>query len=380
MKCDIIIPVWNHLEHTKNCIEHIARNTRYPYRLIIIDNASSDGTGRYLEDLKKNNAFDMQIITNGENAGFVRAVNQGLRSSDSPYVCIMNNDTTPAPGWLENMIEFAESHKDAGFMNPQCARAPGSTLEEHAKKLAENNRGKYMEMNQCFGFCLLAKREVIDKIGYMDESFGMGCYDDTDYSMRAHKAGYRCVSVHSAYVHHIHSVSFRTLGNRRLLEKEGERQYLKKWPRHLRAGVALSINGLTEDDDVKNILKAVLFLAREWCWVNFWIFGDVEENKRRINDLSGAIGMPLHQNIKFNYMEGSFKGLNLLVRLLERAFGTRRRKRYDMVFLDDEKSAAFLKLFRFIHGTLIRSINIAEDPVPGIREDLSRIRGMERVS
>ena len=52
MKCDIIIPVWNQLEYTRNCIENIFCTTSYPYRLILIDNGSDEETGAYLGSVK----------------------------------------------------------------------------------------------------------------------------------------------------------------------------------------------------------------------------------------------------------------------------------------------------------------------------------------
>ncbi|MCX5686631.1 MAG: glycosyltransferase, partial [Candidatus Omnitrophica bacterium] len=112
MKCDIIIPVWNQKDITKDCIDSIARNTKYPYCLILIDNASDNDTKRYLEGVRDNNALDVILIRNEKNLGFVKAVNQGLKASSAPYICIFNNDTVTTPGWLEEMVEFAEAHKD----------------------------------------------------------------------------------------------------------------------------------------------------------------------------------------------------------------------------------------------------------------------------
>ena len=108
MKCDIIVPVWNEPERTASCVEHIFENTRYPYRLILIDNASEPETRNYLEGLKKSRKAEVIIIRNNENLGFVKAVNQGLKLSEGPYVCILNNDTLPGAGWLAELVEFAE--------------------------------------------------------------------------------------------------------------------------------------------------------------------------------------------------------------------------------------------------------------------------------
>ena len=110
--CDIIIPVWNQPDITKNCLEAIKDNTGYPYKLILIDNGSDNETRLYLDGLARNHHPEVRVIRNEQNLGFVKAVNQGLRTSSTPYICIMNNDTLPAPGWLEGLVEFAELNKD----------------------------------------------------------------------------------------------------------------------------------------------------------------------------------------------------------------------------------------------------------------------------
>ena len=352
MKCDIIIPVWNQLEATRECVEKIIRSTTYPYRLILVDNGSDAETKLYLEGLKNRGMPEIFLIRNEKNLGYVKAVNQGLRISDAPHVCLMNNDTIPGIGWLENLIKFSGKHRDVGLMNPLCDGHQALTIDEYAKKVGEN-ADRYMEMNQCFGFCTLVKREVIEKIGYLDETFGMGGYDDTDYSMRAFKAGYRCASVHSSYVYHKQHVSFKAMGAKDSFTLKGQKEYLKKWPKHLRVGITLFSVPKTEDAEIEDALKAVLFLAREWCWVNFWVFGDEAENRRRLDIAAGRIGMPLHQNIKYNFMPRTFANFQTLVRLIERAFGTKKRKKYDAIFADNTKTASFLNLFYPIHTTKV---------------------------
>jgi hypothetical protein len=202
----------------------------------------------------------------------------------------------------------------------------------------------------------------------------MGCYDDTDYSMRAGIAGYRCACAHSSCVPHLDGTSFKALGTRKLLEEKGAEVYFKKWPRHLRIGVACSIDSKIKDNEIENMLNGVLFLAREWCWVNLWIFGKGKENRLRIDKSAGKLNMPRHQNIKFNYMPGSFSGISVLFRLIERSFGTKKRKKYDIVMVDNQNSASFPKIFRFIHNTEVIPFSVNEDSL-GAKSILARIRG-----
>ncbi|MFA6142755.1 MAG: glycosyltransferase family 2 protein [Candidatus Omnitrophota bacterium] len=374
MKCDIVIPIWNQMQITRDCIESIIRNTSYPYRLILIDNASDEETRRYLESVRNNKALDVSLIRNEENLGFVKAINQGLRTSQSPYVCIFNNDTITTPGWLEEMVEFAEFHKDVGIMNPLCDGPADIPRDEYASIVRKNNKGKYMEMNQCFLFCSLIKREVIDKIGHLDEVFGVGCYDDTDYSMRAGLAGYRCVCIHSAYVHHIHGVSFKAMGHRERIVRQGEREFFKKWPKHLRVGVVFSLSDKDEDIVAANLLSAILYLARQWCWINLWVFGDKNKNKARIESITKKIDMPLHQNIKFNFISDGYKNVHILIRLIERSFGTKKRKKYDVVLAGDLKLVRLLKAFHVLHNTDIKLVDFRKGLVDRLKIIVDELR------
>jgi GT2 family glycosyltransferase len=377
MRCDIVIPVWNQLEHTRDCIESVAKNTSYPYRLILVDNGSEPDTRDYLAGLSVK-GHEVKLIRNASNEGFVRAANQGLKESDAPYVCLLNNDTIPAPGWLERMVEFADLHKDVGLLNPVCNGHGDTPIDDYARRLLAN-KGRYMEMNQCFGFCMLIKREVIDKIGYLDEAFGIGGFDDTDYSMRAHKAGYRCVCVHDAYVYHKEHVSFRAMGDRKELVSPGEKAYFEKWPRHLRVGVGFAIGADTKDAEVEGLLRSVLHLAREWCWVNLWLFGDGPAGAAaaindRIDMISRKIGMPLHQNIKFNFLPRRLADIQILIKLIERSFGTKARKRYDAVIVSNGLNGELFNIFRPIHGARIKAVAFDDTPNGAVDELISEAR------
>ena len=333
-RCDIIVPVWNQFLHTDSCIKHILKNTVYPYRLILVDNGSESEIAGLLEGISRNKGVESILIRNEKNLGFVRAINQGLQISRAPYVSILNNDTLPGEGWLRELVRFAERNPDVGLLNPICNGhlTRNLTVNEYAK-LIMFDRDKFMEMNQCQGFCMLIKREVIERIGYLDDTFGVGGFDDTDYSMRAHLAGYRSVCVYSSYVYHREHASFDALGDRKNIQKAAEEKYFKKWPAHRRIAVVVSVSKNTTDPEVNGILDKTLAFARGWCWVNLLVFGD-KSVKGRIEDAQAKMNFPLHQNIKFNFLNKRLKTLQIAARILERTFGRKRRKKYDMIFFD----------------------------------------------
>ncbi len=394
MKCDIVVVSWNHLEFLRPCIEHITQNTHYPYRLIVIDNASDFETINYLENLKNNATSEIVLIKNEKNLGFVKAINQGIKVSNAPYACIFNNDTLPGQDWLSELIEFAEKHPDVGLLNPLCKghteqgltvnpvrNIKGSVLEskisngvnDYAKMLSSSNKGKYMEMNQCQGFCMLVKREVIEKIGYLDERFDTVGFDDTDYSMRAHIAGYRSVSVHSSYVYHREHASFGKMGDRKKIQGILENRYFEKWPRHLRFAVIFSVSKNTSDEEIANFLRSALFLAREWCWVNLMIFGDKAAGER-MEALKKRGNFPLHQNIKFNYLNRKFKMLEITARILERSFGRKKRKKYDAVICGERGLLPFLKFLCSFQKSISLSMDFAEFSEKKLKEIIKPFR------
>ena len=102
----MIVLSWNRLDITKNFVESFWSNTSVSSRLIIIDNASSDGTIEYLSSLKDSSNRTLKIIFNKENKGFAGGMNQGIAISDAPYVCLANNDLLFTKGWLEEIINI----------------------------------------------------------------------------------------------------------------------------------------------------------------------------------------------------------------------------------------------------------------------------------
>jgi GT2 family glycosyltransferase len=230
--CEIIIPIWNNLDLTKRCIQSIRANTSSPYRFILIDNGSSHETRQYLDGLAKDSPEVYALIRNPDNLGYVRAINQGLAQSFAPFVCLMNNDIVVAKGWLEHMIEFAETHPQAGLINPQQNHDPGQRYPEDLEAFVRTQiqpRGAWEELDHCTGGCLLIKREVIEKVGVLDENFGMGHWEDNDFSRRAQSAGYQCLRLLDTYVWHDVSSSFKHMDGWKEEAGKNERRFYEKW-------------------------------------------------------------------------------------------------------------------------------------------------------
>lgn len=261
-RCDIIIPVYNRPKLTKDCLESIFCNTDTPYGLILVDNGSDGDTRGYLESVRSSRE-NVELVRNEINEGWVKAVNKGIGISEAPYICMMNNDTVVRThGWLGKLISILECNADIGMVSP--------VFEVRAQF---QHNGPFIETDYCRGHCVVIKRDVVNKIGRLDEAFGMGYYDDVDYSLAAQKAGYRCVMANEVVVEHVRNSTFSSvLSGEKVSELQGKnRKHLEsKWGRRLRLVFVAS------GDEAADDLKELLFnLARRGHYIYIWNTGKV---------------------------------------------------------------------------------------------------------
>ena len=342
MSCDIIIPVWNKKELTQNCIESIIRNTQYPYRIITIDNASQSPAKEYLESLESDKRFDFILVRNEENLGNTKAVNQGIEKSNAEFICILDNDTVVGKGWLIEMVSIAQANKDVGIVNPcsnTLAKWPKSSSPADIDECAEDclkRRGQYLVLGACIGFCTLVKREVIDKIGGWDEIFSPGYFDDTDYSLRAEAVGYKSVCARGAYVYHSEHASFKNKNLERYF-KRGRDLFHQRYGKPKRLLYIIS----RESPDYYELVRQNSYaLAARGNWV--WIF---------LKSSLPALGMEKHANIRHFSLPSSFFIFKSIWKILKR-----QKKKFDEIYLDDERAAGFLKGLAFIHRAKVGKV------------------------
>ena len=190
-KCDIVLLSYENPDLLKRCVESILEFTRIRSRLIIVDNASKDpAVAEYITGIHGNETVHIEKVFSEENEGFSKGTNKGMRISDAEYVCLLNNDCEVTEGWLSEMISVAEKNEHVGLVNPQSntfgsTPPDGSTINEHAQDLNRDKKGRFVELGHAIGFACLIKRDVIERIGYLDESYKGVCYEDTDYSNQA---------------------------------------------------------------------------------------------------------------------------------------------------------------------------------------------------
>jgi O-antigen biosynthesis protein len=212
----IIILTYNKLQYTKECIASIREYTvQGTYEIIVVDNASNDST---VEWLKQQN--DIISIFNNDNLGFPKGCNQGIDVATGEYILLLNNDVIVTKHWLSNMRKALDSSEKIGAVSVvsnycsyyQSIPVAYNTLEEmqsFAEGFNVSDSTKWEDRIKLIGFCMLIKKKVVREIGYLDERFTPGNFEDDDYSFRIILAGYKLVLCKDTFIHHYGSTSFK---------------------------------------------------------------------------------------------------------------------------------------------------------------------------
>ena len=243
-RVSVIVLCYNQLEYTKQCVKSVLENTAYPnYELVLVDNASSDGTAEWLATLS--GIDKVKTVINRENRGFAGGNNDGIKASDGDYFVLLNNDTLVTRGWLTGLVKWVSREDDrvglAGpvtnsigneaMINLGYFKKTGKMPRLAYEYTAANMGNEYPHNGILAMFCVIFSRELTEKIGLLDEGYGVGMFEDDDYSTAAKSAGYRLVMAEDVFVHHYGSVSFKKLEDERYkaLFEKNKAYYEKKW-------------------------------------------------------------------------------------------------------------------------------------------------------
>jgi len=254
MRASIVVLCYNSLEETtRPCLESVIKNTPAgEYELIVIDNASSDGTSEYLQEFAKLHG-NVQIQLNNVNKGYAGGNNDGIALAKGEYIVLLNNDTLTPIGWLDKLLCLFQNHPKIGLVGP-VTNSAGNEQRIELDRLNENNyevisgeyikrqSGVWFETEKLGFFCVAIRRSVLEKIGVLDEKFGIGMFEDDDYCIRAKKAGFTIAVAEDCFVFHKGSVSFGKLAvenYRQLFEKNRQYFYEKHQQAWLFSDIAM---------------------------------------------------------------------------------------------------------------------------------------------
>ena len=237
----IVVLTYNNLTLTRQCLESIFDKTNAPdFELIVVDNASTDGTPQFLRQVADVHSNVRQIL-NVENTGFAHGNNQGAAAATGEYLVFLNNDTVVTPGWLDGLIRYLRD-PSVGMVGPVTNNSGNETrirvdytslddLGRFAEEYTHAHRGQATEIGMLPFLCVALRRVVFEEIGPLDECFGVGMFEDDDYAFRLKQKGYRLLCVEEVFVHHWGSAGFSLAGFARYwqLYQENLNKYEAKW-------------------------------------------------------------------------------------------------------------------------------------------------------
>jgi GT2 family glycosyltransferase len=209
----IIIVNTNNRKILGECLTSVYQNThRISFEIIVADNASTDGS----QDMVRSKFPEVKLIENRENLGFIKASNQGLRKYSARYAMLLNDDTVVKDSALDKMVEFLDKHPEAGACGPKLLNVDGS-IQRQGGILGKRFwlSKKPIPVDFVIGAALMIRKEVIDKVGIMDENLFF-YNDDLDWCLSIRKGGWQIYFLPQAEIMHYGGYSSRRTFKRRL--------------------------------------------------------------------------------------------------------------------------------------------------------------------
>ena len=233
----VLILSYNTWPYTIRTIDSIKRYTHTPYKILVVDNGSTDGTIAYLRADK-----EILHIENSCNLGFGRGFNTGLMNIDTPYFVLSNSDVIVTEGWLSKMIGHIDLDEKLVCLGPRSNYVSGpqmvqnvsykdlDQLQIYAKSKLFQRLDPLTYSQRIVFFFTLFKSQVLSKTGFFDERFEVGNFEDDDYCMRILAQGSKCAFDNSVFIHHYGSQTFlkNKIDYKKVMEINKAR-FIKKW-------------------------------------------------------------------------------------------------------------------------------------------------------
>ncbi|OOG37406.1 glycosyltransferase [Rhodanobacter sp. C05] len=241
-RVSVVVVTYNNLDLTKACLHSLEQYSDYAnLEVIVIDNASADDTPDYLR-LWAQEGRDRHIVLNADNRGFAAANNQGLALASGDYLVMLNNDTYVTPGWIATLVGHLRHSEKLGMLGPVTNNIGNEArieirydnmddMLQAAGDYTSRHAGQLTQLRTAAFFCVMLRREVYEKVGGLDEAFGIGFFEDDDYCRRVEQAGWTIACADDVFVHHNLSASFNKLKQetRQALFEQNKAIYEAKW-------------------------------------------------------------------------------------------------------------------------------------------------------
>lgn len=232
---------YRHPALTQLALQAVLRFTPWPnLEVIVVDNASPDGTAAACAAVAGQDRR-VKILAQAANLGFPRAVNLALAAAKGELIGILNNDVVVTPGWWEGLADELLSHPYLAAVGPST-NAAGNLARQPARyqRLGElvatawqrAATRRCVRVAQLGFFCVALRARAWRQLGGLDESFGLGYFEDADFCRRARRRGWQLACLRHCFVHHQQSAAFATLADAEVIALyERNRQLYKEMAR-----------------------------------------------------------------------------------------------------------------------------------------------------
>lgn len=212
MKASVIIPVWNGREYLPACLDALLAQDYPDFEVIVVDNASVDGSA----DLVAERYPQVRLIRNAQNLGFAGGCNIGLKTAHGDIFILLNEDTVVQPGWLQALVK-ALQRPEVGVVGCKILYPDGKTIQHaggwiewplglaHHYGQGEEDNGQWDEPRQVeyvTGAAMAFRRDVLERVGPLDEEFWPAYFEDVDFCFRVREAGFEVWYMPEAVVLH----------------------------------------------------------------------------------------------------------------------------------------------------------------------------------
>ncbi|MEO5596314.1 MAG: glycosyltransferase [Lysobacteraceae bacterium] len=246
-RASIVIPVFNQLAHTLNCLHALANcGDATACEVIIVDDGSSDDTATRLPAIK-----GLRYLRNAANLGFVGACNAGAVVARGEFVVFLNNDTAVQPGWLDALLGTFDAHENAGLVGAKLVYPDGRLQEAGGIVFSDGsgwNYGRFedpadprfnhvRDVDYCSGAAIALRTDVFRTLGGFDSRYAPAYYEDTDLAMQVRAAGMRVLYQPESVVVHFEGATAGTdiASGIKVYQAVNQRTFVERWRKQLLA-------------------------------------------------------------------------------------------------------------------------------------------------
>lgn len=201
----ILIPNRDGMRWLHDCLSSLSATVPADMPILLIDNASRDGSRKYV----RHEFPRVRVMPLCQNLGFVEAVNLGMLSAmnaNADAVLLLNNDTRMLPGWWERFSETASNNPEFGVLSPWQNDFGGNpsrrTVAIVGQPDAPSATAGVIATDWVEGSCMLIRRAVVERIGYLDPLFAPAYFEEMDYCRRARRAGFKVGLASASRIEH----------------------------------------------------------------------------------------------------------------------------------------------------------------------------------